>query len=317
MTTMTMKFQRLLPGGASATLLMLALASAVFMSATPARAQNIVAMVNGEPITSLDIDQRIKLGALTQRQVSRQDALEELINDKVKIKEAKRYGLDLGASDIDAAFANMGSRMNMNGDQLARMLEGRGIRPEALKARIKADVTWQQLVRGRYSQSLLIGDKDVIAVVGMKGEGQQSTDNFEYQLRTIVMVVPRGSGAGAVDSRRKEAEALRARIQTCDQAVETFRAMPGTAIRGQVAKTSGDLPAQLRATLDKTPIGQLTAPEVTRAGIEMVALCGKKASTADTPQEREARDKLYAQKFEAKAAQYLKDARRSMMIEYR
>ena len=49
----------------------------------------------------------------------------------------------------------------------------------------------------------------------------------------------------------------------------------------------------------------------------MVALCGKKTSTADTPAEREARDKIFAQRFEAKAAQYLKDARRTMMIEYR
>jgi peptidyl-prolyl cis-trans isomerase SurA len=69
--------------------------------------------------------------------------------------------------------------------------------------------------------------------------------------------------------------------------------------------------------LDKTPVGHLTAPEVTRQGVEMVALCERKASTADTPKEREIRDKLYAQKFEAKSKSYLEDLRKAAMIEYR
>ncbi|HEX7882094.1 MAG TPA: peptidylprolyl isomerase, partial [Afipia sp.] len=57
-------------------------------------AQSVAAMVNGEAITNFDVDQRIKLTQLTARKViSRQEALEELINDKLKVKEAKRYGL--------------------------------------------------------------------------------------------------------------------------------------------------------------------------------------------------------------------------------
>ncbi len=82
-------------------------------------AQAVAAIVNGEPITNLDIEQRIKLTTLTTRKTpTRQEALDELINDKVKIKEAKRYGLDLSSSDVDAAFGNMASRMRMNSDQL-------------------------------------------------------------------------------------------------------------------------------------------------------------------------------------------------------
>ena len=38
--------------------------------------------------------------------------------------------------------------------------------------------------------------------------------------------------------------------------------------------TSADLPAVLRDVLDKTPIGHLTAPEVTKQGVEMVAPFG-------------------------------------------
>ena len=37
----------------------------------------------------------------------RQEAIDELINEKVKIKEAKKFGVDPSASDIDQAFAGM------------------------------------------------------------------------------------------------------------------------------------------------------------------------------------------------------------------
>ena len=53
--------------------------------------------------------------------------------------------------------------------------------------------------------------------------------------------------------------------------------MPNAAIRETVIKTSADIPAALRKMLDDTPIGHLTPPEVTKQGVEMVALCGTQA----------------------------------------
>lgn len=302
---------------AAATLLLAAMGLMSF-SVVPARAQTVVAMVNGEPITNTDIEQRMKLGALQGRRFAdRKAALEDLINDKVKVKEGKKFGLNLTSAEIDSAFANMGQRMRMSPEQLAKSLEGNGIRADSLKAKIRADIVWQQLVRGRFQQTLLVGEKDVLSAIQAKGGDSKSDQNFQYTLRTIVMVVPRGSGGGLAETRRREAETLRGQITSCDQAVAVFSKMNDAAIQRPVVKTSGDLPPALRATLDKTTIGTLTAPESGSRGIEMVALCDRKATNADTPEERETRDKIYAQRFEAKSNEYLKDVRRSSLIEYR
>jgi peptidyl-prolyl cis-trans isomerase SurA len=117
--------------------------------------------------------------------------------------------------------------------------------------------------------------------------------------------------------RRKEAETLRGRVQSCDDATILFRSMRNATIRDTVVKTSADLPQPLRELLDKTPIGHLTAPEVTRHGIEMVALCERKPTSGDTPEQRKIREKLYAQKYEARSKSYLQDIRKAAMIEYR
>jgi peptidyl-prolyl cis-trans isomerase SurA len=306
------RLSRLIMSGAAALLLM--------GGGSPLHAQSVAVMVNGEPITNYDIEQRSKLTTLsTHKTPSRQEVIEDLINEKVKIKEAKRFGVDPSASDIDSSFAMMSTRMRITPDQLAKSLESQGIRPDTLKARIKAEMVWGSLVRGRFKESLQVGEKDVAAAIEVNADDKDkpATESFEYQLRPIVLVVPRGAPASATELRRKEAETLRNRVQSCDEANSLFKSMQNAAIRDTVTKTSADIPAVLREMLDKTPIGHLTAPELTKQGVEMVALCGRKPTTIDTPKKREIREKMFAEKFEKKQKAYLEEIRKAAMIEYR
>jgi peptidyl-prolyl cis-trans isomerase SurA len=283
----------------------------------PLSAQTIACMVTGEPITSLDVEQRTKLNFLTTRkQMPKQEVLDELINEKVKIREAKRFGVDPSASDMDQAFSGMAQRMRITSEQLTKSLESQGVRPETLKSRLKAEMVWGSLVRGRFKESLQVGEKDVNDAALGSGESTQ-TDAFEYKLQPIVLIVPRGSAQTAVDLRRKEAEALRERVQSCEQANSYFKSMQNAAIRDIVTKTSADIPGPLRELLDKTPIGHLTPPEITKQGVEMVALCERKPTKVDTPKKREIREKMFAQKYEAKSKAYLNDIRKAAMIECR
>jgi peptidyl-prolyl cis-trans isomerase SurA len=293
--------------------------AALTVSASPLRAQSVAVLVNGEPITNYDIEQRTKLNFLTtHKQTPRQEVIDQLIEEKVKIREARKYGIDPGVSDIEQSYASMSSRMRITPDQLTKSLDSQGIRPDTLKSRIKADMVWASLVRGRFKESLQVGEKDVAAAAAAKEGGEQAqTEAFEYQMQPIILIVPKGAAPTAIELRKKEAEALRERIQTCEAANSYFKSMQNAAIRDVVTKTSADLPAPLRELLDKTPIGHLTAPEITKQGVEMVALCGRKPTTVDTPKKREIREKMYAEKYEKKSKDYLLEIRKAAMIEYR
>ena len=291
---------------------------ALMGSGAAALAQTVAVMVNGEPVTNYDIEQRTKLNFLSShKQSTRQDIINELIDEKVKIKEAKKFGVDPTASDVDQAFTAMSQRMRITTEQLTKSLEAQGVRPETLKARIKADMVWTSLVRGRYKESLQVGEKDVAAAVREKGDEKSEVEAFEYRMQPVVLIVPRGSPPAAIDVRRKEAEALRERVQSCEEANSYFKSIQNAAIRDIVTKTTADIPEVLRGVLDKTPIGHLTPPEVTKQGVEMVVLCGRKPTTIDTPKKREMREKMFAEKYEAKSKSYLQEVRRAAMIEYR
>jgi peptidyl-prolyl cis-trans isomerase SurA len=291
---------------------------AIVLGAGAAQAQAIVAMVNGDPVTAFDVEQRIKLVKLSEhKSLTPKEALELLINDRAKIKEGKRFGLELSPSELDEQFASMAKRMKTTTDQLTKALEQQGVRPETLKARLKSDFIWAQLVRGRFTQSLLVGEKEIQSAMNANSEAKPDENSFEYSMRPIVLLVTRSAESSSIDGRRKEAEALRARIQSCDEAKEIFRNLRDAVIRDPVQKTSADIPATLRGMLDATPIGHLTVPEVTKQGVEMVALCDKKPTTIDSPQKREARDKIFQRKFDALSTKYLAEIRRTSMIEYR
>jgi peptidyl-prolyl cis-trans isomerase SurA len=285
---------------------------------SPAHAQ-VACMINGEPITNYDIEQRSKLIFLSAKKApDRQQVIDELIDEKVKIKEGKKFGIDPSVADIDQSYTAMSSRMRITAEQLTKSLESQGIRPDTLKARVKADMVWSNLIRGRYKESLQVGEKDVAAAIQEKGGDEKpDTQSFEYKMQPIVLIVPRGSAPDAIETRKKEAEALRGRVQTCAEANAFFKSMQNAAIKEPVVKTSADIPPSLREVLDGTPIGHLTPPEVTKQGVEMVALCGRDPTTVDTPKKREIRDKMFAEKYEARSKTYLREVRGAAMIECR
>jgi peptidyl-prolyl cis-trans isomerase SurA len=289
---------------------------ALAASASVARAQQVVVIVNGDPITALDIEQRSKLTVLsTHKTPTRQEVIEELINERLKIREGKRWGLEISTSEVDSAFATMAGRMRNTPEQLTQGLAKSGINANTLKAKIKADMTWQQLVRGRFGSFLQVQEKDVL--VALEGKSEDAA-GYDYTLRPILFVVPPGSPEPFIEGRRREAEALRGRFQNCEEGIPFARALKDVAVRDQVVRSSADLPVELRKVLESIEVGRLTAPEVTKFGVEVFAVCAKKESAADnTPGKRQARESVFAERFEQKSKQYLQEIRRGSMIEYR
>jgi peptidyl-prolyl cis-trans isomerase SurA len=276
-----------------------------------------VAIVNGDPITAFDLEQRAKLIQLsTHQNKPRNEVLDELVNEKIKIQLLKRFAIEGIDKDVDNAYANMARRMRVSPKQFSENLEKSGVKTETLKSRIRADLIWGQIIRGRYQSSFQFSDKEIAARLKAKNPADENVVGYDYTLRPILFVVPTGSPPATFEARAKEAEALRAQFQGCDAGIALARGMRNVAVRTQVVKASADLPAQLRDVLAKTEIGRLTAPETTQQGVEIYALCGKQQSETG-PAKKEIKDEMFNEAFEGLSKKYLKELRDQAMIEYR
>lgn len=298
--------------------LVFAAACVILAAAMPSRAfaQHVVLLVNGDVITDYDIEQRMKFNSLSTHKPSvRQEVIEELIDEKLKVQIARRYKIDVTDSDVDESYADMGRRMHLSPEQLTQSLTQGGVDAQTLKSRIRADMSWQYIVRGKFQSSLQITEKSVLAELEThKKEDGQAAVGYDYTLRPILFVVPRGDTARQ-EARRKDAEMLRTRFTACDTGLAFARSLRDVAVRDPITKNSSELAPVLRDILDKTEIGHLTAPETTPQGIELFALCERKETKFETPEKREVREKMFGEQFQAKAKRYLQELRRQAMIE--
>jgi peptidyl-prolyl cis-trans isomerase SurA len=292
----------------------------------PAVAQQVAVIVNGAPITTYDIEQRTKFNTVaTHKTPTRQEVVEELIDEKLKVQSGQRYRLEVTDAEVEAAYANMGQRMHLSPQQLTQALEHAGVDSQTLKSKIRSDIAWQQIVRGKFQSSLQISDKAVAAKLATgTGTGTGNENNqeakkdvgYEYTLRPILFLTPNGASEGpALDARKRDAEGLRIRFQNCKDGLAFARALRDVAVRDQIVKSSADLAPALRKILDDVEVGKLTPMEVTPQGVQMFALCEKKENKLDASDRARARDELFAAQFQEKAKLFLATLRKSAMIE--
>jgi peptidyl-prolyl cis-trans isomerase SurA len=283
----------------------------------PAAAQQIVARVNGDPITAVDVEQRTRLIMVSTRKApSRKEVIDELIDERLKIQTAQRYRLDIPEADVERLITNMASRMRVSNEQFAKALGGAGVGIAALKRKLRADLAWTQIVRGKFGNNLQVGDREVQDIISREHKDGKSA-TYDYILRPVLLVVQRGAGDSAFLARRREAEGLRTRFQGCEAGLRLARGLPNVVVRDQITKSSGDLPEKLRQVLDTTKVGGLTPPEVTANGIEVFALCEKRETRGDTGLERDVREKVFGERFEAQGKKFIQSLRRDAAIEIR
>jgi peptidyl-prolyl cis-trans isomerase SurA len=292
-----------------------ALAVALLLPAL-AHAQ-VVVVANGSPITELDIQQRTKLMATsTHKPVTRQEVIQDLIDDRLKIARAKMYGLEVSNEQVNSAFETMAKRQGITPQQFTQFLARAGISPEAVKARIRAELTWSELIRGKFQSSLQIGEADVAHVLRERNENGDDV-GYIYTLYPITVVAPGGPSDATLAEKRREAEDLRTRFVDCRTGLAIARTMRDVAVREPITRSSADLPQATRDVLAKLEMGHLTTPDVTAQGLQMFALCGKKQTTTDSPLKTQLRDQLFSKRFDSESKRYLEEIRRSAMIEYK
>jgi peptidyl-prolyl cis-trans isomerase SurA len=280
------------------------------LASAPVAAQTGVATVNGEPITNRDIEQRMRVMGMVFRQpLSRQAALEQLIDDKVKGAEARRLGMRVTDQHQSEMMTRLAGSMRQQPTQFEQNLSKAGIEPEAVRNKISADAIWGELQRVR-ARGSNISNAELNAELerrAAKGEAKV----IDYVVRQVIFVVPPGSSPG---QREREASAARGRFTDCEAGVDYVRGLRDVAIRERIARSSPDMSKQTNDLLEKTPLGRLTAPYRSEQGIEMLAVC-EKTERQDIGRLRgQIEQELQQKRSAGGTAEYLKELRAKVDI---
>lgn len=294
----------------------LAAAAALFVHPAPAAAQSIAVVVNGQPILSSEVQARLALLRLQSggKGGTVQAAQDELIDEKLKVTEATRYGMAANPSQVDAAFASIAQRTKLTPEQFTKAIGQRGVSAQTLKSRIGAEMAWALLVRRKYAGQIASNDRN--AAASAANAGQASNKAVQYTLRQVVFVLPKKATDAQATQRRAEAVAAKGRFPGCAGAVAFAAALRDVAVKEPVVRSSGALGKDLADMLSKVKIGGLTDPQRTDDGFEMIAVCERKDIADDSAFRAQTEDDGGKQ-LQAKAEQYLAQLRSRAIIERR
>src|SRR5581483_4906296 len=294
----------------------LAAAVAFPLGAIPGHAaEGIKVLVNDQPITSFDIAQRAHLMALTGEKGGTKAAMESLINEIIELAEAKRLGMVVPDSRVDAAYASIAHNMKLDPGGLDKALKSQGLVPETLKRRLRAQIAWSQLVQAKARFEVSVKSSEInAALASEKPDKLQAT---EYLLQQVIFVVPKGSSAGYANQRKRDAEAFRARYTGCDGALTVAKNFKDVTVRPVSRRTSDELVGTAGETLLKTPVGKAAPPHPIDVGFEVIGVCAMKKINGSAAARADVENKLMDEKGKDFDKKYLQELRAKAVIQYR
>jgi peptidyl-prolyl cis-trans isomerase SurA len=288
-------------------------AIAAFMApaGNPAFGQAIIASINGDPITNIDIDERMKMLRVLRKPATRDAAIESLFTDRLEIQEGSKFGVDPRDSDVSQQIIKVAQEMKIAPDALVAALEHAGVTADHYKAHFRADMAFVVLVQA-LNKGVEASEEQVRAELAK--QGGKAASGTEYTVREIIFAIPHSATAAALTERAHEAEQLRERFTDCESGLPMARAMNDVTVRDPLIKTAVEINEALRQLLDKTPAGHLTAPQRSSEGLEMIAVCSKGTARDDSAARAAISQKILAAHIAADSERRLKELRAKAVV---
>lgn len=296
----------------------LGLAVGVAMAVVPcaAQAQAIVVSVNGDPITSVDIDQRMKLLRALHKPSTRDAAIESMIQTRLKAREIGRFGISVKDEEVPEELQILGKKMKISAQQLANDIGHAGVLQGQANAYLKAELGYSILIRA-LNKGVEASEVQVRQELAKEKSGKGGGGLVNYTIRQVVFTVDPDETQAGLAARAKEAEALRTRFTSCDSGIPYAKSLPGVAVREKIVRSSSQLGDGIKDVLNKLPIGHLTGPSRSPNGIELIALCDRSSSRNDDELRKEISERLLSVHYDQEIDSKYKDMRAHAVIERR
>ena len=322
-----MKVKASVPVVLATRLAAIAFTIALFLPPAPAPAQTAfrpIAVVNDSAITGYDLQQRaqilVVLGYNPQNeQALRSEALDRLIEDRLKLQAGQEIGISPSPELISAGLDLIAQQSQVKSDEFLATMSAQGVSKTAVEDYVSAEAVWIQVVRARFAGRVEPSEAEVEAEMDLIRKRQA----FDYRLREIGL--PLTADGRTAEQTAALAEQLVASLNAGGDfgaAVAEYSRAPSAGRQGDVGWVSGErLPPEIVGLLSELEIGQVTQPVPIPAGLTILQLADKRQASRDTVEDVELRERVRNRLVNVKsnrlAEGLLQELRRDALIEIR
>jgi peptidyl-prolyl cis-trans isomerase SurA len=242
----------------------------------------IVAVVNGDVISNVDVDDRARLFALSTAQALTPEVLDrlrpqirhQLVDELLELQEIQRRHIVIQDAQIAEAIRSIESRNGMPAGVLRQKLAADGIGLRTLVDQIRTQLGWLQVLRQQLGTQAEISP---VVIAERQRMIASMTGQPEYQVAEIFIAVEDPNSAG-------DAQRFADTVITELRAGAPFATVASQFSQSQSALEGGTLgwvqPNQLDAAVARVvaemPVGAVSNPIKVPGGLVVVTLAGKR-----------------------------------------
>lgn len=256
--------------------------------------ESVAAVVNDDIISTYDLAQRMRLLIGTSGvQVTEQnipqiqrEALVSLIDEHLQFQELRRVQreqkFEIIAKDpeVDEELGEMARQNNMTLEQFKTAMINQGIGIDSLREQLRAQISWNRWIQGRYGSRLRVGE-DQVKATQLRLEAAAAKPQYE-----VSEVFIDANRVGGMEAATQGASQLVGQLQQgapFAAVARQFSAAPTAANGGDAGWISqGDMPPEVEQALDQMRPGQLSRPVPVRDGVYILYLRDKRTGAAAT-----------------------------------
>jgi peptidyl-prolyl cis-trans isomerase SurA len=246
----------------------------------------------------------------------REKALNEIIDEKLKVQEGKRLAIVVTPAEVDKAFKEMAERNKTTEEKFMEQLKAQGLHPDTMKARTRAAMVWRDVIRRKFGNQISITDREIENFM-QQSPSEGGTAKVEMQLHRITLAVPGKIDQAALARRLAEAEHLRRRFGGCKTTQELAKSVPDAKFESLVNQAAAAVTEPTRSLLLNAKDGEMVPPTLASSGVELYAICGRKTVKADEETRAKAQQELTMREFDILSRRHLRDLRTEALIERR
>ena len=244
----------------------------------------IVAVVNTEAVTSVEVAQRLeRVGADAKRagaqlpdaDTLRQQVLDALIDERVKITFAREVGQKVDDAEIDRAVANVAAQNQLTVAQLRDRLRSDGLEMARFRNNLRDQLMVERVREREVNNRIRITDGDIERA--LDEQRIRAAGDMQINLAQILVTVPEGASAELLAQRQARADQALARVRGGEDFSKVAREIsedPNREAGGELGlRPAARLPDLFLDGIKPLAVGEVTAqPLRSAAGFHIVKL---------------------------------------------
>jgi peptidyl-prolyl cis-trans isomerase SurA len=247
------------------------------------------------------------------RPMARKSAMDELIEERLKLQEAKRLNVVADKAAVDRVVKGMAERNKMTPAEFAKHMIKMGANISTIRSRVKASISWADVIKRRYGHQIATAVSDInrfdAIVTGDEG--------VKLHVQRILLSYSAEAGQKQVAGRLAEAEQIRARFAGCTSMSGLAAGIAGARFDDLGTRRPGTIPEPTRTLLMSAGDNEVLPPTIGEGGVEIWAVCGRTAIEQTEGKKKEKAQDRREKEFEILSKKHLKDLRQDAHIEYR